>query len=1596
MLMIPAGAPMTNNPKGVWPVSRADVSLGASFTRTPQSHSPMISFLRPSTLTPAVLLFAISFNVVPAQIPATTVSFQIGEIPPQRVWYSNLAHVQFVVKAEALGGTPDFAAEIDASDGILGERTFDPATQLFSYVPSPLDTETFSVTFSASSGPASVAQIVRITPLRPLPSESAVFGLLPKGALPDPESSDFLDISTELISGTTWFNAQNRGSLRSITISGKTVVFEPGHPNELWRYHDNEDIRDMTIHAETLVIRAALSLPQTNVSIHATEVRFEDQDGDPIASLSTMPRSSTIQPTGAAVNASTGAKTRNPDNGRPGHDAGDLTLFTDAITTAGPGTRFILKGDNGERAGQGAHGIRPAGANRGTVNEIKNGIYYWTWTDNNTIYAFFDGTFDTQNPGSGDPGWPANGTNAVAGGIPGTAGGGGDVLSNLDLTAFVDNGGGGAGTRANFVSGGQGGTPRPAYKRYYNSSELYRLLAHTSSNGTHASGPASAKPVGEAGTITTIDGDLRWLSPIALSKVLLYVREAYLAQHFDYVRETLADYIELLELASAASGWADLDPGTQRKLLQILDELRALRHRVDSNLDFFSNPAGWVPMLSFEVTKLAFENEIPRALRVLYLNYWLGNRADTLQKKVDAMTQLRAQLNEQIVIDRKEYDEVVATVPGLQFQARQVQQNIGDVKADIETIRLRLLPKANDIALLKKVARALGAIAEVIPVGQPFVGTAGKVLGRLPDVDPDKPDLENAFIIGTDVAGEIADSQLDSATLALKAKLGALDSDDIDAAVEDRIAEIRALQQPVMNLLGESLNQMRTTQHPSPEVEAELQRLLAEEPEYRQLEHKLKTLNRQKTDFAVKLAETMQKISNLSLAITRNLLHIDILNRNIQSGSLILDAETLDALAAMNQRARERLLKYHYFMARAFEYRMVQPYDGALDLNKILDEFETLGSASGPQLTAAEFDSLRAVYEEQISQVVFTIFDNYTSNRASRSAPVRVFLPQNTLDQINAGQTAEINLHELGLFLPDDEDIRISDLKVILLEADYTGNKDDIVNAEVVFQHSGVSHLRKDGENYLFRHYNEQTRSKIEWSSLFDPFDGRIDPVVPSPADQSLLQALLSTGSSSPSTEDLLLYSRPAARAGLYVTRQVNSRAASTLTITRLRIEVTYDFRKTSPLIKTLEIANDDGTPQLYVRIGREDLSGRQNGEGEFDRAYNIGTSVDISAPESVGQYRFVRWEGTGVANPNAAATTVVMTAHTRLKPVYATGVQRVVNVVGGVGSGTYLEGEQVPISAVPPEGYQFVRWEGAGVADPFSADTFVNASADTTVQAIFSAISSISAWLGNISTRAQVGTGGDLLIPGFVIEGIAPKTILVRAVGPTLADFGVTGVLSDPVVRIFQGSTEIASNDDWGLAADQTAFAAAMAATGAFVLPIGSKDAAMLVTLQPGAYTAQVSGAGAFTGVSLVELYDAEPGNAGSRLVNISGRAQVGAGGDILIPGFVVNGMDPKQYLIRAVGPTLASFGVGDVLADPTLTVFQGSTGIDANDNWGSATNAAAIEITAATIGAFPLGAGSADAAVLITLEPGAYTIQVSGVAATTGVALVEVYEVQ
>jgi hypothetical protein len=251
------------------------------------------------------------------------------------------------------------------------------------------------------------------------------------------------------------------------------------------------------------------------------------------------------------------------------------------------------------------------------------------------------------------------------------------------------------------------------------------------------------------------------------------------------------------------------------------------------------------------------------------------------------------------------------------------------------------------------------------------------------------------------------------------------------------------------------------------------------------------------------------------------------------------------------------------------------------------------------------------------------------------------------------------------------------------------------------------------------------------------------------------------------------------------------------------------------------------------------------------------------------------------------------------------------------------------------------------------------------------------SAALIGISTRANVLTGDDVVIGGFIIGGAVPKTVVVRARGPST---GVPGFLADPTLTLVPsaGGANL-SNDDWGLAAN----AAALQASG--FAPANAKEAAILATLNPGAYTAIVSGVNNATGVAIVEVYEMDHPEV--PLIGISTRARVQTGDNVVIGGFIIQGASPLQVVVRARGP---STGLTSALADPTLTIVPAAGGANLiNDDWGTAANAATLQASGFAPG------NAKEAAILVTLNPGAYTAIVSGVGNTTGVAIVEVYVV-
>jgi plastocyanin len=270
---------------------------------------------------------------------------------------------------------------------------------------------------------------------------------------------------------------------------------------------------------------------------------------------------------------------------------------------------------------------------------------------------------------------------------------------------------------------------------------------------------------------------------------------------------------------------------------------------------------------------------------------------------------------------------------------------------------------------------------------------------------------------------------------------------------------------------------------------------------------------------------------------------------------------------------------------------------------------------------------------------------------------------------------------------------------------------------------------------------------------------------------------------------------------------------------------------------------------------------------------------------------------------------------------------------------------------------------------------------------------------LGNISTRAFVQTGDNVMIGGFIVQGTAPKRVIIRIIGPELSQFGVPDPLQDPTLELHNGTGAlIASNDDWQhtiiggiITSDQV-----QDIQNSGLAPGDARESAIIAELPPGNYTAIVRGVSNTIGVALVEVYVLST-NTDSILGNISTRSFVQTGDNVMIGGFIVQGTGSRRVIIRAIGPELSQFGVPDPLQDPTLELHNGPGALIAsNDDWqhtiigGIITSDQVQDIQNSG-----LAPGDArESAIIAELPPGNYTAIVRGVNNTIGVALVEVYD--
>jgi len=257
------------------------------------------------------------------------------------------------------------------------------------------------------------------------------------------------------------------------------------------------------------------------------------------------------------------------------------------------------------------------------------------------------------------------------------------------------------------------------------------------------------------------------------------------------------------------------------------------------------------------------------------------------------------------------------------------------------------------------------------------------------------------------------------------------------------------------------------------------------------------------------------------------------------------------------------------------------------------------------------------------------------------------------------------------------------------------------------------------------------------------------------------------------------------------------------------------------------------------------------------------------------------------------------------------------------------------------------------------------------------------------------VGSASERLIVGFSLGGGGTSestSVLARAAGPALTQFGIVGALADPVLSVFQKGELVSTNDDWS---GDASVLTTSAAVGAFPFTALSKDSAIVLSLAAATYSAEVVDSANGSGVAGVELYDATPGfvRSSPRLTSITARGATGGENMPLTAGFTIEGDSPVTVLVRGLGPALETIGVAGGALDPKLRLFRGPTLISMNENW-SDVGPETIRAAQTAVGAIALDAGSLDAALLVSLKPGSYSAQVSSLSAA-GAVQVEIYEV-
>ena len=1224
-------------------------------------------------------------------------TFPLGSIPPLSAWEGET--LSFTVTT-TLGTRAKFFKR--AMPSPRGKTSINSSTGEFRYEPSAEDREEFEVWIRARKGEKEESQKITITPVTQVPSE---FNVIEHASAkpPNPDSSFYTNFAQE-DAGEMRFNhieevgqgntAKPKVMTKKVTVSGvKLVLEESSDDGSVYnRLKNRDNLRELTLCADEIVIKCELLVPGTDVHIYARVLRFEDTGGKK-ARINTTPLAFKTNST--------------LDDGLDGQKGGDVYLYVKSLEMPGNVVRILASGSKGQDARYGTPGAKGTDAQKWN-NKVRvegkdfdfTGWYKWReWQFDGDEEATFVKVYEKVGnkrefrfdwPAVN---WPTSGTKPTK--LPGRPGRGGDGGSVSVFTELKDQlanrvtlNAGGSGDKASDLAIPAPGLPRKAVamefqyqKPSMNVVKYYPIDGRETEPGQGAVAPEAKGPPTKPGEIKSLAGkagQYSWLHPSVVRALISYANDVYLAGHGKEVRELLSIYV------NAVKGASDADK-TELAWTLLHNELTALNLRIESPYDYFGNPAGWVPMLSFQANHRLFKNELESGIRAMFLAYWIQHTQDRSKSAADMLKAAKDRLHAETDQALADYNAAELKVTSLEAEMASIADQIEATRKFVSGIKDTLTSQVkNDLKtehMLRASAKILGGVMQLIPVGQPVLGSFGKALTVLGDIDIDKPadslggiagafapvmtevvgpkaaDKAKALLSGLKQKEQLAKTEADTKAEEKKAEFNkALAKKELEKKVKDHMEKKEKAKETIIGAFSEFAVS-------EDDIKERLEKVLADTPAFKEAVAEIESLNKRKATFTEEMLATIQAIDVATTTIVTNQLAILELHDQRDRKLEQLNLEALQSVQDMGRQARERLLLYQYYLLKSYHYLMLEDWPVVdFRVQKLFDSFvkmviekpgkadvtmEPVKESTDGMLTPAQYEALSAVFEAQLRAIAEKIIGFYEGNQGRSLSHLLVQLTPNQVETLNS------DAKRVDIDLLWELDFKQEDVRITGIEADSISLADPLptraANLSLEYVHDGVSKLRRDGKLYLFRSgqyrieggakrkgTSETTglkgassnRTDIHWGSkvTYNPNPGDNKPKLtvtttePDPEEESLVRYLIGA----PTTEKSPMMSfRPGAWTSLAVKRS----GADSAKIQNLTLKIHYVFQTVDDKVFTtvgVKVADD---AQPYICCSVPDANGRTDGVGSFLRTFHKNKNrVTVTAPSRYGKRQFRGW----------------------------------------------------------------------------------------------------------------------------------------------------------------------------------------------------------------------------------------------------------------------------------------------------------------------------------------------------------------------------------